>query len=71
MIIEADCRWIARRAGGLALGIRLHFPCTVLTDHLPDNVWLTRRMTTITFSLLVFEIRVYLFKLQTKQIVLK
>lgn len=71
MQIEANCRWIARRAGGLALGVRLHFPCTVFDDCLPGVcAWKTRRMTTISFSFIVFEITVYLFKIQTKELIL-
>jgi hypothetical protein len=45
-------KWHARRAGGLFIGLRLHFPVTVLFDDIMD----TRRLWLLCIGLLVVTI---------------
>lgn len=35
--LNINCNWHCRRAGGLFLGLRLHFPCSVCPAAEPNN----------------------------------
>lgn len=57
MNVKFDGHRNARKAGGLFLGIRIHFPCTLCNENNPNYTW---RNITLNVGLVVYTVNIHI-----------
>lgn len=57
MKITFEGHYTPRKSGGIFLGIRMHFPCTLCNENTPNYTW---RNITLNVGLLIYTVNIHI-----------